>query len=293
VKTSAWRYVVPLGTAFPIALLVLATLGGLSETGLIGIPIVPWYTLFGLPIDLVIRDIATACTVGFALIGGVLAPRPDPYLGKLTSAAALVWLAALLSQIVFTVSEVLALPMSGSFDPTIMRSLLTQTTVGQVILGQIALVAFVALLGWVVLGRTTGWIVLGIAVVAAYLPGLTGHSGIQEGHTSATIALGFHLVSMAVWIGGLIAITLYALRVGVASEKVIRTYSTALKRNLFCFSVLKNKFLVLECCRRRLFLKKCCSVLVRCRRRLFAGLARWQLGARSALDISAGPWPRA
>ncbi|MGB4324889.1 MAG: CopD family protein [Candidatus Nanopelagicales bacterium] len=225
-KTSAWRYVVPLGTAFPIALLVLATLGGLSETGLIGIPIVPWYTLFGLPIDLVIRDIATACTVGFALIGGVLAPRPDPYLGKLTSAAALVWLAALISQAVFTVSEVLALPLSGSFDPIIMRSLLTQTTVGQVILGQIALVALIALLGWVVLGRTTGWIVLGIAVVAAYLPGLTGHSGIQEGHTSATIALGFHLVSMAVWIGGLIAITLYALRAGVASEKVIRTYST-------------------------------------------------------------------
>jgi len=75
-------YVALLLTAIPTALIVLASIGGLTETQLVGIPVVPVYTLFGLPIDLIVRDIAMACTVGFALVGRCVDTAPKPSTGN-------------------------------------------------------------------------------------------------------------------------------------------------------------------------------------------------------------------
>lgn len=199
------RLISTLFVGVPILLLVIASLGGLSETDVPGLPVVPFATLISLPIDIWIRDIAMAITIGGAIVGGVLAPHPDPRVGRLTSAAALVWLVALACQAVLTVSEVLAMPLGSSLDPTIMWSLLTQTTLGRVILIQFVLVALVAVLAWVVLDRITGLIVAGASVTAAFLLGFTGHSGISDGHSMATISLGLHVVAASAWIGGLIA----------------------------------------------------------------------------------------
>jgi putative copper resistance protein D len=182
-------------------------------------------TLWALPLDLWIRDVATLLTIGFILIGGVLAPRPDRRSGSIASIAAVVWLAALAMQSFLTVSEVLALPLSTSADPTIIWSLLTQTTLGRVMLIQFVLVAIVAVLSWVILDRVTGSILFGLAVIAAFLPGFNGHSGIDEGHASATISLGLHIVAASIWIGGLIATVSYAYRRAPGAERVIRRFS--------------------------------------------------------------------
>ena len=209
----------------PVLFLVLSTIGALTETNVPGLPVVPMATLWALPLDLWIRDLATALTVGFILVGGVLAPRPDKRSGSLASLGAIVWLVALLAQSIFTVSEVLALPLRTSVDPTIVWSLLTQTTLGRVMLIQFVLVAIVAILGWVILDRITGSVLLALALVAAFLPGFNGHSGIDDGHSSATIALGLHIVAASVWIGGLVATVNYAYRHGGSAAPVIRRFS--------------------------------------------------------------------
>ena len=209
----------------PILLLVLFALGGLQSSAIPGLPVVPWTTLWSLPIDLWIRDAATALTVGCALVGGVLSPRPDPWLGRVASLAALVWLAAIAAQSVLTVSEVLAVPLGEALNPTIVWSLLSQTTLGQTMLAQMVIVALVAVLAWVVLDRVTGWIVLAGAVVAAFLPGLTGHSGIADGHVAATVSLGVHVVAATVWIGGLIATVCVLARRSPNVDVVLRRFS--------------------------------------------------------------------
>lgn len=209
----------------PVLLLVLWGIGGLSEQNIPGLPVVPLATLWSLPVDLWVRDIATALTVGFALVGGVLAPRPDPRSGRNASLAALVWLVALAVQSVFTVSEVLALPVSESLNPTIVWSLLTQTTLGRVIVIQFVIVAMIAILAWVVLGRVTGLIIAGAAMVATFLPGFTGHSGIEDGHSSATISLGLHVIAASVWIGGLVATVDYVRRSAPQSTVVLQRFS--------------------------------------------------------------------
>jgi len=217
--------IAPLVAGIPILLVVLWGLGALREQDIPGLPVVPVATLWALPIDLWVRDIATALVVGFAVVGGVLAPRPDPRSGRNASLAALVLLAALVVQSIFTVSEVLALPVSESLNPTILWSLLTQTTLGRVIIIQFVVVALIALLAWVVLGRITGLIVATAAIVVTFLPGFTGHSGIDEGHSSATISLGVHVIAASVWIGGLVATVDYVRRSAPQAGLVLRRFS--------------------------------------------------------------------
>lgn len=222
---STKRLIAPLLVGIPVLLLVVASLGGLSESDIPGLPVVPFATLISLPVDIWIRDIAMAITVGGAIVGGVLAPRPDARVGRLTSGAALVWLVALAIQAVLTVSEVLAMPLDAAFDPTIMWSLLTQTTLGRVILIQLVLVALIGILGWVVLDRVTGMIVSGAAITAAFLLGFTGHSGIADGHFAATVSLGLHVVAASTWIGGLIATIVYITGNSSHKDVVLKRFS--------------------------------------------------------------------
>ena len=209
----------------PVLLLVLATLGALTQESLEGLPVVPWETLWALPLDRWVRDVAASVTLGFLAVGALLLPRPDVRLLRAASLAALVWLVALLCQVPLTVSELLARPWSDSLDPVIVQSLVTQTQLGQYLVAQIGLVALVMVLGWAVLGRGTGVIVLVLALAAAMLPALSGHSGLHAGHTAASVSLAFHLVAVGVWVGGLIAVCAYATRSPDGAALAIRRFS--------------------------------------------------------------------
>lgn len=208
--TTGRRLTAGLLVGAPILLLVLFTLGGLTEEQETGIPTVPFITLLSLPLDIWIRDLATALTLGALVVGLVLAPRPSRFLGRMAGLTAIVWAAAVLAQSILTVSEVLALPLGESLNATRVWSLVVQTELGQVMLAQIVIAIVIAILAWVVRTRVAALLLLLLAIIAAWLPGLTGHSGIQEGHAAASIGLGFHLVFASLWVGGLVATALYA-----------------------------------------------------------------------------------
>ena len=210
----------------PVLLLILATLGALSQTTVEGLPVVPWQTLWGLPLDRWVRDVAASIVLGFVVVGGLLLPRIDHRLVRIASLAALVWLVALLAQVPLTVSELLGRPLTESLDPVIVMSLLTQTQLGQILIAQIVLVAFVALLSWAILGRATAVIVFLLAGTAAGLTGLMGHSGLHSGHTSASISLAIHLLAVGVWVGGLIAVCSHVMRNPDDAALAIRRFST-------------------------------------------------------------------
>jgi len=209
----------------PLLLIILATLGALTESSIEGLPVVPWQTLWALPLDRWIRDIAAAMTLGFLVVGGLLLPRPDRRLLKVVSLSAVVWLVALLAQVVLTVSELLGRTWADSLDPVIVQSLITQTQLGQLLIAQVILVTLVCVLGWAVLNRITGFIVLALALSAAMLPALTGHSGLHAGHTAASVSLAIHLVSVGVWVGGLVATCVYVARGAADADLAIRRFS--------------------------------------------------------------------
>lgn len=224
-STTARRIPVGLLVGAPILLLVLFTLGGLTAERNTGMPTVPFVTLLSLPLDIWLRDLAAAVTLGALAVGLVLAPCPSRHLARLAAGSAAVWAVAVLSQSVLTVSEVLARPLSASFDPTTLWSLVTQTELGQVMLAQLALSVTVALLALVVRTRVAGLLLVVLTGSAVWLPGLTGHSGIQEGHAAASIGLGFHLVFASLWVGGLVAAALYAARGEPDAGVLLRRFS--------------------------------------------------------------------
>ncbi len=209
----------------PVLLVILATMGALTQTTVEGLPVVPWQTLWSLPLDRWLRDVAATIVLGFVVVGGLLLPRVDHRLVRIASIAALVWLTALVIQVPLTVSELLGRPWTDSLDLEVIGALVSQTQLGQILVVQIVLVAFVALLAWAILGRVTGAIVLALAATAAGITGMMGHSGLHSGHTSASISLGVHLVAGAVWVGGLIATCSHVMRHPDEGAVAIRRFS--------------------------------------------------------------------
>lgn len=222
--SAAWALGLAAGAA--VLLIVLWTLGALTETTDPGLPVTPWSTLLAFPLDRFARDVAACLVLGFAIVGGVLVPRPDGRLLRVVSLLALVWLAALIAQVVLTISELLGRSWADSVDPIVVQSLLAQTLLGQLLIVQMALVALVAILGWAVINRFTAWIVVSLSAVAALLPALSGHSGLHSGHTAASVSLAIHLVSLGVWVGGLVAVCVYVGRQGADAALVVRRFST-------------------------------------------------------------------
>lgn len=214
----------------PVLLLVLYTLGGLTEIGDIGLPTVPLATLLTLPIDLWIRDLATALTVGAGLIL-LVAPQPTSVLRRLAIGSAAVWLAALGAQLVLTVSEIFAMSWSQLTEEEVLGSLIgdliARTDLGRVIVAQGVLVALAVVL-LVAAGDRRGMQVgvFAAAVVAAWLPGLTGHAGMEHGHVAAAIGLGLHVVAASAWVGGLVAVAVYIGTCGPEPALVLRRFST-------------------------------------------------------------------
>ena len=211
--------------AFPVGLLALSTIGALTEQVIPGLPTVPGVTLWALPIATITADLACAATLGFIAVGAWLVPRPEPRLLRIASRAALVWLAAVLCQIVLTVSEVLARSIPDSLQWTILQSLLTQTQLGQVLLSQAILIAVTALLAWAILGRVTAGFVSLTALSAGVLPSIVGHGGLHAGHVAASVSLGFHLAGMSLWVGGLAAVCVLIARSPESASMVVRRFS--------------------------------------------------------------------
>ena len=190
----------------PLLLIVLWVAGSLLPPGDVGIPQAPWSTWVSLPVVRYGRDIAAAITLGCVIVGGLVVPSRSIRALRWASAWALLWLGILVVQFILTISDVLAVPLSGALDPTTMWSVVTQVDLGRVFMWQFIGVLVVGALSQAVFSTITAWVVALVASGAALAPSFLGHGGLTGGHAMATISLAIHLVAISVWIGGLAAL---------------------------------------------------------------------------------------
>ncbi|CAB4901134.1 unannotated protein [freshwater metagenome] len=190
----------------PVLIVLLWTAGVLVAPDIPGLPTAPEVTWIVLPIARFVRDIAAAIVVGGIVVGGLLGIRPIGRVLRWTSVWALIWLAALAVQIVFTLSDLAAADPMAMINGPALWSFLTQIQVGQVFLAQCIGALLIAATAWAVINRATAWIVTLIAIAAAAAPGLSGHGGLTGGHESASISLAIHLASVSAWVGGLVIV---------------------------------------------------------------------------------------
>jgi cytochrome c oxidase assembly factor CtaG/putative copper export protein len=169
----------------------------------------------------VAAEAGAVLTVGSLLFAAFLvAPQKSGLIGAggyaaLRTAAwsALVWFAGAVASVPFLVADAVGRPVSTILrDPSLMLELVgvLEQAKAWLITGGVAL--FIAVAAFVTL--SWGWITVlfGLSVFGVLPVPMTGHSSSGGNHDLASNSLVFHLVAASLWVGGLVALMMYARR---------------------------------------------------------------------------------
>ncbi|MEN9989575.1 MAG: hypothetical protein RL508_554 [Actinomycetota bacterium] len=168
-------------------------------------PIVRW----GQPLIRGLSDLATAVTIG-ALAMAVFATSNGTWqqrrLLNLASGTAVVWAIAALFNLIFTYLSITGLAFSGSqqfgdgFWMFVSSIALGQSLALNVLAGSAAAIFSIS-----AMGLRSSLFALVVALAGLIPLAVSGHASGTQGHAMAVNALGLHLVSVSVWVGGLVA----------------------------------------------------------------------------------------
>ena len=126
-------------------------------------------------------------------------------LAKKVKSTLLAWIITILIFILIQIAYLLEQPISASFDLTVIRSYLTQTSVGKSYLVQLLGVLIVLLIPLKKVLST--YISLIIALIAITAPIFQSHGTSSSHHGLAIGALVIHVIALSFWVGGLFGLT--------------------------------------------------------------------------------------
>lgn len=203
------------GAAAIAILLLAAEFGGaLDSSRLTGLPDAGRATTLGLPVLRLVGDAAAAVTVGCTAFAAFFLPGLDRTVGpagyRLLRLAALVaglWALAAGGLLVVTTSDLLGRPVPA-VTPRAVLSFALSVSQGQALVWQLGLACVVAVVCRVSITRTGAALAALVALVAVVPPALTGHAAGAGNHQLAVSSLVVHVVSAALWAGGIVAMLL-------------------------------------------------------------------------------------
>ncbi len=222
--------------AVAVVAVVLAVLFSRAASPLeIGDPgsVVRW----GVPLANVIRDLAACLAVGALLLGGFLVPegatsRRRARLARCAAWAAGSWALSGAVGVLLGYADVAGVTLGS---PGFLHAAWTTTWQLEVLRApaiSALMVAGVAVLAALRPGpRGMAWL-FGLSLIALYPLALTGHAAQASDHESAVDSLLVHLVTVTVWVGGLLALLVMWGRLGKGTALVVRRYSAVA---LWCF----------------------------------------------------------
>lgn len=236
VTRSAATYAIVIALTGAIAAVSAALVVGLSAAqalSLLGIPDPGALTTYGLPAMRALADLSAALTVGSLLFAAFLVPPQASGLLDVggyralrrASNFALIWACCAALLIPLTVSDTTGQPVRDTLRPEALWRAIDQIELAgawrtTVLFALIVAVGARIALRW-------GWTpVLFAASIVTMMPlALTGHSSSGGAHDLATNSLILHLVSAAVWVGGLFALLAHARRGGAHTDLAARRFS--------------------------------------------------------------------
>ncbi len=215
-----------------LVLTVALVLGGGGSGGPVpGLTDAGALTRWGLPTSRLAEDAAATVTVGFLLLA-VLLPAVKGELGRnslralrIAAVSAVVWALATLAVHLLTLSDLVGLPLPEALAGDSLLSFTTDVEQGRALALVVILALAVAASAVLTIGRGGAWAVLLLGIGALIPPALTGHSSTGDYHHSAAISLIVHIVGIALWVGGLIAVSWYAAQKPRDLPTVVSTFS--------------------------------------------------------------------
>ena len=198
---------------------------GITDAG----PIVVW----GTAILRLLTDLAAIATIGWLLAaafldpagkGGIVSKEGRADL-KRAAIAAGVWAVLAWIQMLFTLADVLGVPLATALDPAVFTTYVNEIPITRALLGMtvLAMVVCISAITTSTTGAAAAWVT--IAVVAAGLPALAGHGAGMGDHALALTAGVAHVVAAAIWIGGLFALAVHAARRDLPLRRAAERFS--------------------------------------------------------------------
>jgi putative copper resistance protein D len=219
--------------------------GGTYEAPPVGIPDVGGLIGWGTPVLRTLTDIAAVVTIGFLLAAVVLDPSgKDGTVSRAgrsdlirAAVAALVWALLALAQSVFVVGNVLGLQFSEAISPDVLTTYAFDLPTTRALFGMaiLALVVSAACAATYTVGSGAAWLIL--ALLAAILPALGGHAAGLGDHALAMTAGAAHIAAATLWIGGLLALALHAVRGDIPLTRSIQRFGVIAGSSLVLLAV--------------------------------------------------------
>lgn len=191
-------------------------------------------TRWGQPVVRSISDVSGALTIGLLVTVACLLPGSSSGRLRGTAERATRWAAA--SGAVWVITGVLGIVLAyarlagtSPFSPGFTDQLgyfVTELPVMRALLVAVLLSAVAATGAAVATRHTTVGLMAVVALVALLPIALTGHAAGAADHEPAVDSLGFHLVGVTLWVGGLGALALLRPLLGTSLGKVTARYST-------------------------------------------------------------------
>ncbi len=230
---ATWRWAVAAAVVAFGVLVAALLLGGGGMTGPVpGLSDPGALTRWGLPIAKTVLNGASVIVVGFVALA-VMLPAPGGQLGRdalvamrTAAVAALVWAASAATIHLLTLSDLLGLPLTEALTGESFQTYTSSTEQGQAYAMVFVLAMALVPATRLTLGHGGAIAVLCLALATLIPPTLAGHAGTGDYHHSAQVSLLVHVVAMAVWVGGLIAVSTYAAGRGKDLTRVVHAYST-------------------------------------------------------------------
>ena len=120
--------------------------------------------------------------------------------------SALVWFIGSIGTIVLTLSTILASSIQDALDLTVLRSFVTQITLGRYLAVQalVALIVFIA--AFKIRSVITTAVLMFIALVGITAPVFQSHAASSGSHMLVIGSLVIHVIALSLWVGGVFAI---------------------------------------------------------------------------------------
>ena len=160
----------------------------------------------------------TSITSSFFVVGALLAvtfltldingkvAQTNFELRKLAAIASLIWMLSNLFFIFLTLANILNSSVSDVLQPNILRSFLLQILLGQYLFTQLLLSILISIIIPRFNSIGTGTFLLLATLLAIVIPVFQSHSASGGSHLMAVGSLVIHVISLALWVGGVFAL---------------------------------------------------------------------------------------